>query len=71
MGCASKKPDVATGAAKLSKKFSRQWNKWLHVEETVFLWLCQLKNSQEFNVMFIFLPLFSHDAGQVTRPLFL
>lgn len=59
VGCASKKPDVATGAAKLSKKFSRQWNKWLHVEETMSSWLCQVRIPK--NLMWcLFFCLYSH-----------
>lgn len=45
-GClwaASKKPDVAIGAADISKRFSRQWNKWLQVEKTMSSWLCQVR----------------------------
>lgn len=45
-GClwaASEKPDVAIGAADISKRFSRQWNKWLQVEKTMSSWLCQVR----------------------------
>lgn len=43
VGSASKKPDAAIGGTEIGRKFCRQCNKRLQVEEITSLWLCQMR----------------------------
>lgn len=69
VGCASKKPGAAVGAAEIGSKFCSQWNKTASRGNHVFMVMSN-DSSSELDVMFILLPLFRYDAKHVTRLLF-